>query len=143
MESFDVQPITVPVRNLSRNSELRSILLMAQEKPVTDTCICEIKVDINYIILTEIKINIMVWIYFESNNWSRKFIKDTAWYITCMVFQRKRKKMYISYTPLLYTYMYLVSIQYCEYCCALFIIINFSSTICSYMLTCIWKCNYF
>lgn len=28
---------------------------MAQEKPVTDTCICEIKVDINYIILTEIK----------------------------------------------------------------------------------------
>lgn len=33
---------------------------MAQEKPVTDTCICEIKVDINYIILTDIKINIMV-----------------------------------------------------------------------------------
>lgn len=60
MESFDVQPITAPVRNLSRNSESRSILLMAQEKPVTDTCICEIKVDINYIILTEIKINIMV-----------------------------------------------------------------------------------
>lgn len=33
---------------------------MAQENPVTDTCICEIKVDINYIILTEKKINIMV-----------------------------------------------------------------------------------
>lgn len=42
----------------SRNSELRSNLLMAQEKLVTDIWV--IKVDINYIILTEIKINIML-----------------------------------------------------------------------------------
>lgn len=82
---------------------------MAQEKPVTDTCICEIKVDINYIILTEIKINVMVWIYFESNNWSRKFIKDTAWYIShAWSFKEKEKNVYILHALVIHIHVFSV-----------------------------------